>query len=224
MTTKSITSGQEKQLTRFGTDAIGAVLKEMGLSKDAAQRVIAQGGEFQRRVGETVRQALRDLAADKTTMVFPVWKSITLGFHKDAAAHRAALQAGGNRVGDHASQIMEKMEVATAEIVVDLVRLTAREMGFLRGASTVEICAWAEAHGLKKCPAEVGPALRQAFADQPIGEWIHVGMEPIAVSDGRPRVFRVDRDGGARGLGASWTNPTHQWSPGLVWVFVREKK
>lgn len=116
------------------------------------------------------------------------------------------------------------MEVATTKTAVDLVRLTVREMGFPRGATTIEIYARIRELGLLICPAEVGPALRQAYADQPIGEWIRVGMDPIAVSDGRLSVFLVDRGDGARWLNADWAEPTDQWSPGTPWVFLRSKQ
>ena len=142
MTTQSITSGQRKQLIRFGSDAIKAVMAEMGLGKDAAQRVIAQGGEFQRRIGEAVRQAFRDLGADQSApAVSPIWKTVTLGLHKDEAALRAALASGGYRIGDYASQILAKTPLAATETTVDLVRLSVREMGFLNGATTAEIYA-----------------------------------------------------------------------------------
>lgn len=223
MTTQSITSGQKDQIVKFGADAVRGALKDVGMDKGAAQRIIA-GGEFQRRIGEAARQALRDLGSDKATTAFPVWKTITIGGQNNIAAYRAALHAGGYRVGDYASQLLDKTVVAESETTLELVRLTVGEMGFPRGASTAEIYAWAEAHGLKKCPAEVGPALRLAYADQPYGEWIRVGMEPIADSVGDLHVFLVGHGDHGRWLGTHWTDPTNQWHPGYVWVFLRSKQ
>lgn len=48
--TERITPGQKKQLTRFAEDAVGGV----DIPKDGAQRVIAQGGVFQRRLAALV--------------------------------------------------------------------------------------------------------------------------------------------------------------------------
>lgn len=155
---------------------------------------------------------------------FPTWKTITLGGHKDSAAYHVALQAGDYRIGNYTSQLLAKTPIAATETQVDLVCLTVREMGFLRGATTAEIYTWAEAHGLKKCPAEVGPALRLAYADQPSGEHIRVGMEPIADSDGDLRVFIVGNNGLVRWLDADWTGPVYRaklWYPEYVWVFLR---
>jgi hypothetical protein len=50
MTTKSITSGQEKQFKRFVEDAAERALKEVDLDKDGLQRLIEQGNEFQARI------------------------------------------------------------------------------------------------------------------------------------------------------------------------------
>ena len=46
MTGNPITSGQSKQVVRFVSDAAESALKELGLDKDAAQRLIEQGDEI----------------------------------------------------------------------------------------------------------------------------------------------------------------------------------
>ncbi len=56
MTTKSITSGQEKQFKRFVEDAAEKALKEVGLDKDGLQRLIENGGEFQLRIVTAARE------------------------------------------------------------------------------------------------------------------------------------------------------------------------
>ncbi len=56
MTTKSITSGQEKQFKRFVEDAAERALKEVGLDKDGLQRLIEQGDEFQTRIITGIRE------------------------------------------------------------------------------------------------------------------------------------------------------------------------
>jgi len=55
MTTKSITSGQEKQFKRFVEDAAERALKEVGLDKDGLQRLIEQGDELQARIITGIR-------------------------------------------------------------------------------------------------------------------------------------------------------------------------
>lgn len=155
---------------------------------------------------------------------FPIWKTITLGAYKDTAAYCAALEAARCRVSDYAREILKKISIAQSETPVDLARLTVRELGFPEGATTEQAYAAALTRGLTKCPAEVGPALRLAYMDQPFGELIRVGMEPIVGSDGNLNVFRVVRGSGGRWLRASWAGPTGRWSPEVVWVFLRSKQ
>jgi hypothetical protein len=68
------------------------------------------------------------------------------------------------------------------------------------GAESVsirDIYSRAEQFGLGLAPAEVGPALRLHYFDQPIGEFLHVGMKPITTWTGEPGIFVV-ANGGAR--------------------------
>ena len=55
-------SGQEKQIIRFGSDAIEKVLKELGLDSVGAQRVIEHGDEFARAMREAATSSLKDLS------------------------------------------------------------------------------------------------------------------------------------------------------------------
>ena len=122
----------------------------------------------------------------------PVWKRVTLGRHKDAAGYLAALRAGGNSVSEYAKDIIVNMSIAPVETPVDLVLVAVRAMISPNGATSVQIYAWAEERGLESCPAEVGPALREHYRDQPAGEVIRVGMEPTD-SDNYARVLFVHR-------------------------------
>lgn len=56
------TSGQEKQIIRFGSDAIEKVLEELGLDSVGAQRVIEHGDEFARAMREAATTSLKDLS------------------------------------------------------------------------------------------------------------------------------------------------------------------
>ncbi len=115
---------------------------------------------------------------------FAVWDTVTLGFLKSPSVYRAALKESRYCIGDYADQILNKMKVSETETQVDLVVKTVAELGFKGGANRDAIYARAKELGLELCPAEVGPALRLAYQDQPNGEWLRIAMEPISDSGG----------------------------------------
>lgn len=102
---------------------------------------------------------------------------------------------------------------------ITLVRLTVADLGFPRGATTEEIYERAKTLGLELCPAEVGPYLRLAYADQPMGEWFYIGMKKITDADGYPDVFGIGRNGFGLWLFGSWADPEQHWDPDCRFVF-----
>lgn len=134
---------------------------------------------------------------------------------------KAQLEKAGFKVGTYAAQILEK--VTFKKQTVELVVKTVRELTGKDSATRSEIYEAALKQGLDLCPAEVGPALRLAYKDQPNGEWILVGMEPITDSGGDLDVFRVERDGDARWLDGDYGLPDIVWGADYRWVFVRRK-
>lgn len=61
-TLTQVTSGQLKQVTRVGTDAVEKTIAEFGLDKDGAQRVHARGNEFAEVIRIAVIASLSDLS------------------------------------------------------------------------------------------------------------------------------------------------------------------
>jgi hypothetical protein len=116
---------------------------------------------------------------------------LTLGFHKTLQAYRAALEANGDKIGDYANQILEKIPIAVTETQIRLISKTNAELGFPNGATRQESYDRGLELGYFLCPAEVGPASRLACPDQPRGEYFLVAMEPIIDSVGRLCVFSV---------------------------------
>ena len=107
---------------------------------------------------------------------------------------------------------------------INLIRLTVKDLGFTKNATTDQIYQRAEELGLELCPPEVGLYLRLNFSkafkrEQPISDYPRVAMKQILDSDGNPHVFDVNRDGdGERWLRSGWAGPAGEWSPASGFV------
>ncbi len=86
----------------------------------------------------------------------------------------AALEAGGNKIGDWARQILAKTTLSATPSEIELVVVKGSDVGLEGEYTTAQMYSAAEAHGLSKCPAEVGPQLRLQYPNQPKGEWLVV--------------------------------------------------
>ena len=156
-----------------------------------------------------------------------VFKTIKLGTGpKTADDFRKAIKDCGMEISDWANDILGKpaFNVATEETEVDLVVISVAELGFKKGAKLKDIYARAKELGLELCPNEVGPQLRLQYADQPKGEWLVIGMEPIAGSDGTLTLFRVEHVGDVLWLRSDYGYPGRVWLGSVRFVFVRPRK
>jgi hypothetical protein len=129
----------------------------------------------------------------------PVWKTITVGAMTSALAVRNALDDAGHRVGDLAGEVLARpaFAVSTTRMDVHLANLSAVDLGF-RGETVrlADLYGRARKLGFELAGAEVGPQLRLQYRDQPVGEFLHVGMVPITTWSGEP-VILVVANGGA---------------------------
>lgn len=106
---------------------------------------------------------------------------------------------------------------------IDLVRLTIRSLGFPNGATVQQIFDKALSLGLEFCPPEVGPYYRLQHKNQPMNEWIRIGMKPIFDRGRGPYVFGVYRGGGDAWLGRYWADPSYGWDADGEVVFRYRK-
>jgi hypothetical protein len=162
----------------------------------------------------------------KVSNQFKIWKTIKLGTgHQTADDFRKALKKAGRRIGDWANGILGKpaFTAATEETEVNLVNISVAELSFPNGATRKEIYEKAQKMGLSLCPPEVGPQLRLQYKDQPNGEWLLIGMEPITVSGGGLRVFGVERDDSGLWLRSYCGDPDRFCHGDFRWVFVLSK-
>ena len=102
---------------------------------------------------------------------------------------------------------------------MNLIRLTVADLGFPDGATTEQILARAVALGLDLCPPEVGPYYRLQYTDQPMNEWVRIGMKPIPDRGDSGRVFSVERSW----LDDVWANPGDHWRAVNLFLFRLRK-
>lgn len=154
---------------------------------------------------------------------FAVWKRVVLGICKTPDEYRTALKKAGRRIGDWGDDILGRISCSQEEIDLDLVAMSVADLGFRGGARYEGLCAKAVELGLELCPAEVGPALRLQYGDQPKGQWLLIAMEAITDRDGGRSIFSVGHDDGDLRLGANGGPPGGVWNADSRLVFVRRK-
>jgi hypothetical protein len=153
-----------------------------------------------------------------------VWKTITLGRFANTFALRNALDAAGCGIGDLAEQILARPAFAMNPAEdVDLVVVSAAELGTPTETSLVDVYARAQERGLTLAPAEVGPQLRLQYLDQPIGEFLHVGMNPINTWSGEPVIFALVNGGAGLILIGTESSANAKISATTRFLFVRPR-
>jgi len=140
------------------------------------------------------------------------WKSLRLGCITTTEEYANTLQATGNRLIGSAREMLTKVVPQRQQIDLVLVKLVLRDLGLKSGDNYHRICALARKVGLQLCPAEVGPALRLAYPDQPVGNDLVVAMGPIANSDNVPMIFSLRRPDAE-----NWSLNSSLGSPGIFW-------
>jgi hypothetical protein len=134
---------------------------------------------------------LRKERKARTRQEFPIWKTITLGMCKTPDEYRKALKQARISIRDWGNDILDRIAYSQEEIEVDLVVLSVSELGFYRSAKYKDLCAKALELGLQLCPAEVGPALRLSYKDQPGGERLRIAMKAITSYGSYDSIFEV---------------------------------
>lgn len=155
-----------------------------------------------------------------------VWKTIKLDTGpKTADDFCKVFKQNGCKIGDYGKNILCKpaFTVGKTETEVDLVVVSVAELDFKDGATQKDIYKRALELGLYVCPPEVGPQLRLQYKDQPMGEWLFIGMEPIPDSFGRPIIFNVGHDNYGFWLHGLNSYPDFFWGGSFRWVFARSQ-
>ena len=135
----------------------------------------------------------------RSSAAVPVWKTITVGTFANSFALVNALNAAGCGIGNSVEEILARpaFTLGTIKTKVELLTLSAAELGFETDtASLADIYARARQLGFRLAAAEVAPQLRLQYFDQPIGEFLIIGMEPIKTWNGEPVILNVANGGG----------------------------
>ncbi len=176
----------------------------------------------------SLKKALRAaLCPPQQEPQFPVWKTVKIGTGlKSFDDFLREFRGQSIKVSDWATDMMQRpaFGVADQQQEVDLVVVSGADLGFTKAAPRSKIYRRAIKLGLQLCPAEVGPQLRLQYADQPMDEWLLIGMEPLRDSGGTLCVFGVGRDSDGLWLGSYYGRPDYMWDPDYRWVFVRPRK
>ena len=177
--------------------------------------VVARGDTDPSSAGETAQKTLADI---------PVWERVTLGTYKGVNGLREALDAARMRVGDSADEILGRpaFPFSKTKSELDLIVLTAADLGFPTGNTPVaEIYRRALQLGLELCPAEVGPQVRLQYVNQPLGEFLHIAMQPIATWRGELVDLTVANGGAGLLLLGGDGSPDLTLHSSVKFVFVR---
>ena len=133
----------------------------------------------------------------------------------------AEMEAEHINISDHAKSMMENKDFVPGKNREEatLIRLTVANLGFKTSATINQIYERAQTLGLELCPPDTGPNYQLKYKDQPLNEWVRIGMKQIVGSDGRPRVFGLGRGGDGLWLDSAWTLPGSEWDPAYEFVF-----
>ena len=95
------------------------------------------------------------------------------------------------KVGDAADEILGRpaFRYGRMKTDVELVLLSAADLGVESESSLADVYKRARQVGLELCPAEVGPQLRLDYRNQPLGEVLHIAMQPVAMYSKEPTIF-----------------------------------
>src|SRR3989338_10267788 len=131
------------------------------------------------------------------------------------------MEAAGINISDYAKSMLKNREFVPGKNPEEatLIRLTVADLGFKSSTTTDQIYERAQILGLELCPDDTGPNYRLKYRNQPLNEWIYMGMKQIADSDGSPCVFGLGRHGDGLWLRGNWAKPDLGWYPVNEFVF-----
>ena len=126
------------------------------------------------------------------------WKTISIGTFPDTFAVLTALSAIGCGVGNSAAEALARpaFTVSGTRTAVTLLTVTAADLGFKSETVPLrQIYELAQQLGFRLAPPEIAPQLRLQYLDQPVGEFLVIGMNPIRTWAGEEVILTVANGG-----------------------------
>jgi hypothetical protein len=163
----------------------------------------------------------------RSAAAVPVWKTITVGTFANSTALGNALNAAGCDVENSAGETLTRpaFTLSAIKTTVELLAVSAAELGFETDtASLADIYARAQQLGFGFAAAEVAPQLRLQYFDQPIGEFLIIGMEPIKTWNDEPVILNVANGGAGLILFSQDGSADAEISVASRFIFVRSKE
>jgi hypothetical protein len=154
----------------------------------------------------------------------PVWKTIRVGTATNKWGLHRALDAANCGLGDAAEDMFAQPQfsVSATKIETDLVSVSLAQLG-IASAPLQGVYARARSLGLVLAAAEVGPQLRLQYFEQPLGEFLNIGMAPIATRDGKLEIFVVGNGGAGLLLTGAKAGDAAKFQDLARFVFVRQR-
>jgi hypothetical protein len=126
------------------------------------------------------------------------WKTISIGTFADTFALLTALSAIGCGVGNSAAEALARpaFTLSNTRAAVTLLTVTAADLGFKGDTVPLrQIYELAQQLGFGLAPPEIAPQLRLQYLDQPVGEFLVIGMNPIRTWTGEEVILTVANGG-----------------------------
>lgn len=145
--------------------------------------------------------------------------TVRLGLENSSENYRKALLNANVRIGMSVGDLLNHIPVSHEQIGLNLVALSAADLGFKNNAKYSKICSAGIELGHKFCPAEAAVALRLNYPDQPSGERLCIAMEAIQDSTDHRGIFVIEHDNNGLGFYGSSGHPDLLWDDRYRFVF-----
>ncbi len=153
---------------------------------------------------------------------FEIWKKIKIGVGpNDVDSARRILKENNIKTVAQVDDLIGRPEFvfSTKEKELSLTKFSLSGLGSKNGSKRLQIYERAKELGLVILSPEVGYQLRMQYKDQPKGERIIVGTEPIRCSDGQLKIMSLQHDGSGLWLSVEDGSEEHFWNNDCEWIF-----